>query len=81
MTHAEERAGVQEQVITLRRASVTGVKDSVARIPGIGLMYADTIFGVPPVFTHLLTNLPAMYQIVVFTTVRSVSGRHGLLRY
>ena len=70
VTSADQRAGVQDDVISLRRASVTGVKDTVARIPGIGLMHADTIFGVPPVFTHLLTNLPAIYKIVVFVTVR-----------
>lgn len=56
--------------INLRRTSTTGVKDNVARIPGIGLMYADTIFGVPPIFNHLLTNLPAIYQVIVFVTVR-----------
>ncbi len=70
VTSADQRAGIQDEVISLRRASVTGVKDTVARIPGIGLMHADTIFGVPPVFTHLLTNLPAIYKIVVFVTVR-----------
>ena len=70
VTSADQRAGIQDDVISLRRASVTGVKDTVARIPGIGLMHADTIFGVPPVFTHLLTNLPAIYKIVVFVTVR-----------
>ena len=70
MTSADQRAGIEDQQITLRRVSVTGVKDTVARIPGIGLMYADTIFGVPPVFIPLLTNLPAIYKIVVFVTVR-----------
>lgn len=69
-TAADGRVGMGEQPISLRRASLTGVKDNVARIPGIGLMYADSIYGVPPVFTHLLTNLPAIYQIVVFVTVR-----------
>lgn len=73
MTSADQRAGMEDQPIVLRRASVTGSHDSVARIPGIGLMHADTIFGVPPVFTHLLTNLPAIYKIVVFVTVRHVA--------
>ena len=73
MTSADHRAGVEEQPIVLRRASITGAHDKVARIPGIGLMHADTIFGVPPVFTHLLTNLPAIYKIVVFVTVRSAA--------
>lgn len=37
----------------------------VTRVPGIGLFYSDTAHGVPPVFTHFLTHLPAVPEVSV----------------
>ena len=44
--------------------------DAIQRIPGIGLVFADSVSEVPPVFTHMLENLPAIFETVVFVTVR-----------
>jgi KUP system potassium uptake protein len=35
----------------------------VTRVPGIGLFYSDTAHGVPAVFTHFLTHLPALPEV------------------
>ena len=71
VTSADTRAGAGEQQVGLRRASLAGVRETVCRVPGIAVLHADTVFGVPPVFQHMLTNLPAIHQIVIFMTVRS----------
>ncbi len=35
-------------------------------------MFADSVSEVPPVFTHMLENLPAVFETVIFVTVRCV---------
>ncbi|KAH9775293.1 Potassium transporter 3 [Citrus sinensis] len=44
----------------------------IVRVPGIGLLFTELANGVPPTFTHFLTNLPAFYQVVVFICVKTV---------
>ncbi len=44
--------------------------EAIQRIPGIGLVFADSVSEVPPVFTHMLENLPAVFETVIFVTVR-----------
>ena len=42
----------------------------IQRMPGVGLAFAASGSEVPPVFTHMLENLPAVYETVIFVTVR-----------
>uniref|UniRef100_A0A7I4FPU7 Potassium transporter n=2 Tax=Physcomitrium patens TaxID=3218 RepID=A0A7I4FPU7_PHYPA len=42
----------------------------LVRVPGIGLMYTDLAHGVPPLFSHFITNLPAIHSTVVFVCVK-----------
>ena len=44
----------------------------IVRVPGIGLVYTELVSGVPAVFSHFVTNLPAFHQIVVFVCVKVV---------
>ncbi|KAL8142771.1 hypothetical protein V2J09_015803 [Rumex salicifolius] len=44
----------------------------IVRVPGIGLVYSELATGVPPVFTHFVTNLPAFHKVLVFVCVKSV---------
>ncbi|KAK9803431.1 hypothetical protein WJX72_012393 [[Myrmecia] bisecta] len=44
----------------------------VERVPGVGLFYADNTTGVPPVFMHLMTKLPAAHEVLVLITIRNV---------
>lgn len=44
----------------------------IVRVPGIGLIYTELASGVPPTFSHFLSNLPAFYQVVVFVCVKTV---------
>lgn len=42
----------------------------VTRVPGTGVVFADTVTEAPPVFTHMLHNLQAVYETVILLTVR-----------
>lgn len=44
----------------------------VVRVPGIGLIYSELATGVPAIFTHFVTNLPAFHNVLVFICVKSV---------
>ncbi|KAL7145757.1 hypothetical protein ABFS83_07G107800 [Erythranthe nasuta] len=38
----------------------------------IGLIYSELATGVPPIFSHFVTNLPAFHNVLVFVCVKSV---------
>ncbi|GAA0142698.1 transporter [Lithospermum erythrorhizon] len=42
----------------------------LVRVPGIGLVYTELPSGVPHIFSHLVTNLPAIHSVVVFICVK-----------
>ncbi|XP_068319914.1 potassium transporter 11-like isoform X3 [Pyrus communis] len=42
----------------------------LVRVPGIGLVYTELASGVPHIFSHFITNLPAIHQVVVFVCVK-----------
>ncbi|KAI4339480.1 hypothetical protein MLD38_024422 [Melastoma candidum] len=44
----------------------------IVRVPGIGLIYSELATGVPPIFSHFVTNLPAFHQVLIFVCVKSV---------
>ncbi|KAI3459889.1 hypothetical protein Pfo_016552 [Paulownia fortunei] len=48
----------------------------IVRVPGIGLIYSELATGVPPIFSHFVTNLPAFHNVLVFVCVKSVPVPH-----
>ncbi|XP_048228611.1 potassium transporter 10-like [Ricinus communis] len=42
----------------------------LVRVPGIGLMYTELAHGVPHIFAHFITNLPAIHSVVIFVCVK-----------
>ncbi|KAL7610953.1 potassium transporter 10 isoform X1 [Lactuca sativa] len=42
----------------------------LVRVPGVGLVYTELASGVPHIFSHLVTNLPAIHSVVVFVCVK-----------
>ncbi|KAL4652911.1 hypothetical protein ACB092_01G265500 [Castanea dentata] len=44
----------------------------IVRVPGIGLIYSELAAGVPAIFSHFVTNLPAFHNVLVFVCVKSV---------
>ncbi|CAH8337393.1 unnamed protein product [Eruca vesicaria subsp. sativa] len=48
----------------------------IQRVRGIGLIHTELVSGVPAIFSHFVTNLPAFHQVLVFLCVKSVPVPH-----
>lgn len=48
----------------------------IVRVKGIGLIHTELVSGIPAIFSHFVTNLPAFHQVVVFLCVKSVQVPH-----
>lgn len=44
----------------------------IVRVPGIGFIYSGLVTGVPAIFFHFVTNLPAFHKVLVFVCIKSV---------
>ncbi|KAJ3707967.1 hypothetical protein LUZ61_011672 [Rhynchospora tenuis] len=44
----------------------------IVRVKGIGLIHTDLVSGIPAIFSHFVTNLPAFHQVLVFLCIKSV---------
>lgn len=42
------------------------------RAPGIGVLYNELVKGVPAIFGHFLTTLPAIHSMVIFVCIKYV---------
>ncbi|GMG98829.1 hypothetical protein Nepgr_000669 [Nepenthes gracilis] len=61
-----------ENKVSLDRIVSLGPSLGMARVPGIGLLYTNLVSGVPAVFGHFVTNLPAFHQVLVLVCIKSV---------
>ncbi|CAN6468754.1 unnamed protein product [Victoria cruziana] len=58
--------------VSMKWILTLGPNLGIVRVPGIGLIYTELVSGVPPIFSHFVTNLPAFHQILVFVCVKYV---------
>ncbi|KAK9677921.1 hypothetical protein RND81_11G176200 [Saponaria officinalis] len=58
--------------VSLERLVSLGPSIGMVRVAGIGLLYTNLATGVPAVFGHFVTNLPAFHQILVLVCVKSI---------
>ncbi|XP_020573977.1 probable potassium transporter 11 isoform X2 [Phalaenopsis equestris] len=42
----------------------------LVRVPGVGFVYSELASGVPHIFSHLITNLPAIHSVVLLVCVK-----------
>ncbi|VFR00412.1 unnamed protein product [Cuscuta campestris] len=61
-----------ENKVSMERILAMGPSLGIVRVPGIGLMYTNLISGIPAIFDHFVTNLPAFHEVLVFVCVKSV---------
>ncbi|PIN16865.1 hypothetical protein CDL12_10481 [Handroanthus impetiginosus] len=50
----------------------------IVRVRGIGLIHTELVCGIPAIFSHFVTNLPAFHQVLIFLCVKSVPIPHVL---
>ncbi|KAI5055862.1 hypothetical protein GOP47_0029383 [Adiantum capillus-veneris] len=42
----------------------------LVRVPGIGFVYTELAHGIPPIFSHFVTHLPALHSVVIFVCIK-----------
>lgn len=65
-----------ENKVSMDRIVALGPSLGMVRVPGIGLVYTNLATGVPAIFGHFVTNLPAFHQVLVFVCIKSVQVPH-----
>ncbi|KAL0004159.1 hypothetical protein SO802_011720 [Lithocarpus litseifolius] len=48
----------------------------IVRVNGIGVIHTELVSGIPAIFSHFVTNLPAFHQVLVFVCIKSVPIPH-----
>lgn len=48
----------------------------IVRVRGIGLIHTELVSGIPAIFSHFVTNIPAFHQVLVFLCIKSVPIPH-----
>ncbi|MFS7953456.1 putative potassium transporter [Helianthus anomalus] len=61
-----------ENKVSMNRILSLGPSLGMVRVPGIGLVYTNLATGIPAIFGHFVTNLPAFHQVLVFVCVKSI---------
>ena len=51
---------------------LAGTGQALVRIPAVGLMFADTLYGAPTLLPELVNRWGAVHKILVILTVRQV---------
>lgn len=42
------------------------------KLPGIGLLYSELVQGIPPIFPHFLSTIPATHSVLVFVSIKYI---------
>ncbi|KAL6000262.1 hypothetical protein ACLOJK_023957 [Asimina triloba] len=61
-----------EQKVSTNHLTTMGINLGITRVPGVGLLYTELTHGIPAIFSHFLTNLPAIHSVLVFVSVKYV---------
>ncbi|KAL6603805.1 hypothetical protein ACP70R_044166 [Stipagrostis hirtigluma subsp. patula] len=48
----------------------------IVRVRGIGLIHTELETGIPAIFSHFVTNLPAFHQVLIFMCIKNVPVPH-----
>lgn len=48
----------------------------IVRVRGIGIIHTELVSGIPAIFSHFVTNVPAFHQVLVFLCIKSVPVPH-----
>ncbi|XP_058093520.1 potassium transporter 5-like [Magnolia sinica] len=59
-----------EKKVSSHHLTTLGSDLGITRVPGVGLLYTELTQGVPAIFSHFLTNLPAIHSVLVFVSVK-----------
>ncbi|CAK8537823.1 unnamed protein product [Lathyrus sativus] len=61
-----------ENKVSMSKMLSLGPCLGMVRVPGIGFIFSNLASGIPAIFGHFVTNLPAFHQVLVFICAKSV---------
>ncbi|XP_054777219.1 potassium transporter 7-like [Prosopis cineraria] len=61
-----------KQKLSMDLMQELGCNLGTIRAPGIGLLYNELVKGIPAIFGHFLTTLPAIHSMVIFVCIKYV---------
>ena len=53
-----------------------GPSIGIVRVRGVGLIHTELVSGIPVIFSHFVTNLPAFHAVLVFLCIKHVPVPH-----
>ncbi|CAA0828548.1 Potassium transporter 5 [Striga hermonthica] len=58
----------------LSREEVKGIIEDMDshRLPGLAIFYSELVHGIPPIFKHYVSNVPALHSVLVFVSFKSL---------
>ncbi|KAK9159782.1 hypothetical protein Syun_006123 [Stephania yunnanensis] len=62
-----------ENKVSTKYLLTLGTDLGITRVPGIGLLYTELTQGIPSIFSHFLSNLPAIHSVLVFVSVKHLA--------
>ncbi|KAL6221081.1 hypothetical protein ACLB2K_008833 [Fragaria x ananassa] len=45
---------------------------NINRVPGTGLLYSELVQGIPPIFSHFISNIPSIHSVVVIVSIKRI---------
>ncbi|KAL4353088.1 hypothetical protein GQ457_06G029840 [Hibiscus cannabinus] len=58
--------------ISSSRLKEISTNSNMARIPGLAMFYSELVQGIPPIFEHYVSNVPALHSVIVFVSMKSL---------
>ncbi|KAG4122362.1 hypothetical protein ERO13_D11G262500v2 [Gossypium hirsutum] len=58
--------------ISPARLKEISANKNMSRIPGLAMFYSELVHGIPPIFEHYVSNVPALHSIIVFVSMKSL---------
>ena len=58
--------------ISPEKVKEIAVDTNFCRIPGLAIFYSELVHGIPPIFKHYVTNVPALHSVLVFVSIKSL---------
>ncbi|KAK6260106.1 hypothetical protein SCA6_014580 [Theobroma cacao] len=58
--------------ISVAKLPMITMDTNLSRIPGLALFYSKVVQGIPPIFKHYVSNIPALHSVLVFVSIKSM---------
>ncbi|KAL4603637.1 hypothetical protein ACB092_10G138900 [Castanea dentata] len=49
---------------------ITGT--NINQMPGLAIFYSELVQGIPPIFKHYVSNVPALHSVLIFVSIKSL---------